>query len=77
MIHKKLKEDKRIKILCSFMQFCTLTTMFLCRKQCHYEFNTAFQNSCIVFCAKPKEVDLMKPNLSMTNKCVDGTQMYN
>ena len=28
----------------------------ICRRQCHYEFNTVFQKSCIVFCAKPKEV---------------------
>ena len=27
---------------------------------CHYEFNTVFWKSCIVYCAKPKEVDPIK-----------------
>ena len=29
-------------------------------RQCHYDFNTVFWKSCIVFCAKPKEVDSIK-----------------
>ena len=32
----------------------------ICRRQCHYEFNTVFWISCIVFCAKPKEVNPIK-----------------
>ena len=32
----------------------------ICRRQCHYEFNTIFRKSCIVFCAKPREVDPIK-----------------
>ena len=33
----------------------------ICRRQCHYEFNTVFSKSCKVYCAKPKEVDPLKP----------------
>ena len=29
-------------------------------RQCLYEFNRVFWKSCIVFCAKPKEVDPIK-----------------
>ena len=29
----------------------------ICRRQCHYEFNTVFWKSCIVFCAEPKAID--------------------
>ena len=29
----------------------------ICQRQFHYEFNMLFWKSCIVFCAKPKEVD--------------------
>ena len=32
----------------------------ICRRQRHYEFNKVFGKSCIVFCAKPKEVDPIK-----------------
>ena len=32
----------------------------ICRRQCHYEFNTVFWKSCIVFCARPKEADPIK-----------------
>ena len=32
----------------------------ICRRQCHYEFNTVYWKSCIVFCAKLKEVDPIK-----------------
>ena len=35
--------------------FCSI-----CRRQCHYKFNMVFRKSCIVFCAKPKEVDPIK-----------------
>ena len=31
------------------------------------------KKSCIVFCAKPKEVDPIKLNFSMTIKCFDKT----
>ena len=37
------------------MGFCGI-----CRRQCHYDFNTVFWKSCNVFCAKPKEVDPLK-----------------
>ena len=49
----------------------------ICQRQCHYEFNMAFCKSCIVFCAKPKEVDPTKLIFSMTNNCFDCTQIYN
>ena len=29
----------------------------ICQRQCHFEFNTVFWKSCIIFCAKPNEVD--------------------
>ena len=29
----------------------------ICRRQCHYEFNTVFWKSCVVICAKPRKVD--------------------
>ena len=49
----------------SFNQNCHLHNNFsicgICRGQCHYVFNTVLCNSCIVFCAKPKEVDPIKP----------------
>ena len=32
----------------------------ICLRQCHYEFNTVFWTSCIVFCEKPKEKDPIK-----------------
>ena len=32
---------------------------------------------CVVFCAKPKEVDPNIFNFCMTNKCFDITQVYN
>ena len=32
----------------------------ICRRQCHYEFNRVFGKPCVVFCAKPKEVDPIK-----------------
>ena len=32
----------------------------ICRRQCRYEFDTIFWKSCVVFCAKPKEVDPVK-----------------
>ena len=32
----------------------------ICRRQCHYEFKRVFWKSCIVFCAKPKEVHTIK-----------------
>ena len=32
----------------------------ICRRRCHYEFNTVFWKSCIEFCAKPNEVDPIK-----------------
>ena len=53
------------------------TLLFLWHCRCHYEFNMVCLKSCIVFCAKPKEVILIKINFSMTNKCFDSTQMYN
>ena len=49
----------------------------ICRRQYHYDFNTVFRKLCYVFCAKPKEVDPIKLNFSMTNKCFDTTQIYN
>ena len=50
----------------------------ICRRQCHYEFNTVFWNSCkvLVFCAKPKKADPINFNFCMTNKCFDGTRIY-
>ena len=42
----------------------------------YYDFNTVFWKLCIVFCAKPKEVDPIKLNFDMTNKCFDSTQIY-
>ena len=39
----------------------------ICRIQRRCEFNALFQKSCIVFCAKPKEVDPIKLNFSVTN----------
>ena len=41
------------------------------------EFNTVFRKSCISFCAKPKEVNPIKLNFTMTNKYFDSTQTYN
>ena len=38
--------------LASFFDFCGI-----CWRQCHYEFNTVFWKSCIICCAKLKEVD--------------------
>ena len=32
----------------------------ICWRQCHYEFHTVFWRTCIIFCAKPKEVNPMK-----------------
>ena len=49
----------------------------ICQKQCHYEFNTVFQKSCIIACAKPKEVNPIKLSFSKTNKCFGSTQIYN
>ena len=46
------------------------------RRNCHYEFNMVFRKSCIVFCAKPKEVNPIKLKLIMKNKCLDSTQKY-
>ena len=36
-----------------------------------------FRKSCKVFCAKPKEVDPIKLNFSMTNKCLSTIQICN
>ena len=49
----------------------------VCLRQCHYKFNTVFRKSCNVFCAKPKEVERIELNFSMTNKCFDTTQICN
>ena len=46
------------------------------RRQCHYEFNTVFCEACIVFCAKPKEIDPIRLNFYRTNKYFDSTQIY-
>ena len=35
-----------------------------------------FENHYIVLCAKPKEVNPVKLNFCMTNKCLDITQIY-
>ena len=40
---------------CPGKPFCCI-----CRRQCHYEFNTVFCKSCIVFCAKPNVADPIK-----------------
>ena len=42
------------------LNILTLHFSSICRRQCHYEFNTVFWKLCIVFCAKPKEVDYNK-----------------
>ena len=36
-----------------------------------------FENSCKIFCAKPKEVDSINLNFCMTNKRFDSTQICN
>ena len=54
-----------------------LTFCGICPRQCHYKFNTVYWKSCIVFCAKQKEVDRKKTHFSMTNKSFDSTQLYN
>ena len=41
---------------CEDNNFCGI-----CRRQCHYKFNTVFWKSCIVFCAKLMEVNPFKP----------------
>ena len=45
------------------------------RNKCHYVFNTVFWKSCKIFFAKPKEVDPVNLNVSMTNS-FDSTQKY-
>ena len=42
----------------------------------HYEFNTVFRKSCIVFCAKPKEVDPIKLISHYDKKSVSITLKY-
>ena len=54
-----------------------IDTKCVCIKQYHHEFNTVFRKSRVVFCAKPKKVNPIKPDFSMTNKCFDSTQIYN
>ena len=54
----------------------------ICRRQCHYEFNTVFWKSCIVFCAKPNEVDpiklisLRQISLSITLKYIINNSLW-
>ena len=45
--------------------------------ECQKEFITVFQNSYNIFYAKTKEVNLVKLKFSMTNKCFNGTKIYN
>ena len=51
--------------------------VFICQRQCHYEFNTVFQKPCIYLSGKPKEVNPITLDFSTTNKSFDiGTQIY-
>ena len=57
---KDIVEKRNYCSLCHMYPFVvTLFVAFVVR-QCHYEFNTVFLKSCIVFCARPKEVDPIK-----------------
>ena len=56
----------------SSIHFCSIS-----RRKCNYEFSTVFRKSCIVFCAKMKEVNPMKFNFSITNICFDTNQICN
>ena len=64
----------------TFSLFCKISTSSkdyfcgICRRQCHYEFNTVIRKSCIVFCVKPKGVHPIKLSVSVTNKCFDRKQ---
>ena len=64
---------------CANLQFLLLPMVHfcgICRRQCHYEFNTVFLKSCIIFCAKSKEEDpiklisLRQISLSIALKCI-------
>ena len=49
----------------------------ICGRQCHYEFNTVFWKSCIVFCAKLKEVDPITLISLRQINVFDSIQPYN
>ena len=59
------------------IESCTLLSFFcgICQRQCDYDFNMVFQKSCIVFCAKPKEVDLIKL-ISLCQKSISVALKY-
>ena len=56
-LHQILSYPLSLYVYICKSSVCKCSPIFcgICRRQCHYEFNTAFQKSCIVFCAKPKE----------------------
>ena len=56
------------------LETCEIFVAFVVR-QCHYEFNTVFWKSCIVFCSKPKEVDPPKI-ISLQQKSVSIALTY-
>ena len=69
LVHNKWLFDYFFKELISFIgslekmphqRFQRFDFCGICRRQCHYEFNTVFWKSCIVFCAKPTEVNPIK-----------------
>ena len=69
--------NKTCHVLSPFVYFLPGIEIHFCgifQRQCHYEFIT---KSCILFCAKWKEVNPDEPSFSMTNKCFDSTQIYN
>ena len=76
IVFDRLEENMERGENFGYQHFPSSTHSFcgICRRQCHYEFNTVFRKSCNIFCAKPKEVDPIKVNFSMTNTCFDTTQ---
>ena len=54
---EKCMAEKNCTIAICFKKFHVIFFCGICRRQCHYEFNTVFWKSRMVFFAKPKEVD--------------------
>ena len=71
----KTEASRPCWIMISRDQFEMVHFCGICRRQCHYEFNMVFWKSCIIFCAKPKEVDPIEL-ISLRQVCVSIALKY-